>query len=79
MTAVARKVHQHPGIESTPIMTLAEAVGIAQAGEMQDVCVMYTDKNGAMHIAWSQQSDADLAAYSVVLSNVAAARLIGDE
>lgn len=72
------KIIQHPSAESTPQMTLADALGIAQAGEMVDCCVMFTDQLGQMHIAWSRQSDADLAANAVVLAHIAATRLAGE-
>jgi hypothetical protein len=72
------KIVQHPGVESTPQMTLAEALGIAQAGDMVDCLVMYTDTKGVMHIAWSDQSNADLASSAVVLSHLAATRLMED-
>jgi hypothetical protein len=45
---------------------------------MADCLFMYTDMAGAMHIAWSRQSNADLAAVAVVLSRIAADRLIED-
>lgn len=69
------KIIQHPGIDSTPLMTLGEAVGFAQDGRMTDCCVMFTDTDGQMHIAWSKQSNADLAANAVVLAYIAASRL----
>lgn len=71
------KVVLHPSAESTPSMTVAEAVGMSD--QMADCCIMFTDLEGDMHIAWSKQTDADLAAYGVVLSALAAARLIADD
>ena len=72
--ALARII-QHPGAESTPLMTVADALGIAQEGRMMDCVLMFTDTEGQMHIAWSKQSNADLAASAVVLAHIAATRL----
>jgi hypothetical protein len=58
-------------------MTVAEAVGLSD--QMADCCIMWTSHDGNMHIAWSRQSNADLAAYGVVLSSIAASRLIETE
>lgn len=71
------KVIQHPSAESTPAMTVAEAVGLSD--QMADCCIMWTDLDGNMHIGWSRQEKADLAAYGVVLSYIAANRIIGGE
>lgn len=71
------KVVQHPSAENTPHMTVAEALGLSD--QMVDCCVMWTDQDGRVHIGWSKQSNADLAAYAVVLQYIAANRLIGDE
>ena len=70
------KIVLHPGVESTPQMTLAEALGHVHV--MADCLVMFTDTKGQMHIAWSDQSNADLAASAVVLSHLAATRLVED-
>lgn len=74
---MAGKVIQHPSAENTPQMTIAEALGLSD--QMVDCCVMWTDDRGNMHIGWSRQSNADLAAYAVVLQHLAAARLIEEE
>ncbi len=70
------KIVQHPNSRS-PQATVAEALGIAQAGGMTDCCVMFADQDGVLHIAW-HGSNSDLAAYAVVLSRIAADRLIAD-
>ena len=69
------RIIQHPAAENTPLMTMAEALGHAQEGRMADCVVMFTDTDGQMHIAWSKQSNADLAAAAVVLAQIAATRL----
>ena len=58
-------------------MTVAEAGGLAD--QMADVCIMWTGHDGNMHIAWSRQTNADLAAYAVVLQHIAASRITADE
>lgn len=70
------KVIQHPSATNTPAMTVAEAIGLAD--KMVDVCIMWTDHDGNMHIGWSKQTNADLACYGVVLNYIAANRIIGD-
>lgn len=79
MDAVERRsrIVQHPAnAKTTPLSTCAEAVGIAQAGQMVDCIVMWTDERGNIHIGWSAQSNADLAAYGVVLTHIAGSRLL---
>lgn len=70
------KIVQHPSSTNTPIMTISDALGRAQAGEISDVLIVFTDTAGRMNIAWSKQSNEDLAAAAVVLSHIAASRLM---
>ncbi len=74
---MAGKVIQHPSATNTPAMTIAEAVGLSD--QMADCCLMWTDHEGNMHIGWSKQGNADLAAYGVVLQHIAATRLVENE
>ncbi len=67
----------HPGAEQTPLNTLVEVLDIAQGGRMVDCIIMFTDADGKMHLAWSRQSNADLAAAAVVLQAAALDRLTG--
>ena len=71
---MAGKVVQHPSATSTPAMTVAEALGMSD--QMMDCCIMWTDRDGNMHVGWSKQTGADLAAYGVVLSSIAASQLM---
>ena len=73
--ASARKIVPHPGVFRTPEITIMEALGVAMNGEMQDCIVIFTDTNGEMHISWSKQSGADLAAAALILEKVALAEL----
>ena len=70
------KVIQHPSATNTPQMTLAECIGLGD--QVADCCVMFTDTDGNMHIAWSKQTNEILAAYAVVLQHIAASRIIED-
>lgn len=76
MTATKSKIIQHPGTSNTPLMTISDALGRAQAGEVADVLIIFTDNNGRMHVAWSKQSNEDLAANAVILAHIAATRLL---
>lgn len=71
------RVIQHPSSINTPSMTVAEAVGMSD--QMNDCCIMWTDRVGNMHIGWSKQSNADLACFAVVLQHIAATRLLEQE
>lgn len=69
------EVIQHPSAENTPLMTIADALARAQAGEMASVCVIYETPDGTMRIACSKQTMKDVAAFSVVLARIASKRL----
>jgi hypothetical protein len=70
------KIVQHPGCANTPLMTIAEVLGFAQEGRVADCVVIFTDTDGEMHIAWSKQTNADLAASAVVLTTIAASKIM---
>lgn len=71
------RVVMHPSATQNPTMTVAEAMGMTD--QMADCIIMFTDHDGKMHVAWSNQGNADLAAYGVALTHIAASRLIDDD
>lgn len=71
------KIVQHPSAKTTPQSLLAEALGFAET--MEDAVLIWTDKaTGDSHAAWSEQMGKDLAAYVIVLHEVARAQILGD-
>lgn len=74
-TQAASKIVAHPTPLPTPLMTISEALGIAQADGMKDVCIVYTDAGDQIRVLWSKQSGADLAAAALVLTATATKKL----
>jgi hypothetical protein len=74
------KIVTHPSAGGSPEALIAEALGIAQSGQMADMVVLWVDKErGNYRICWSSCGNHDLAAYGAVLTHVAASRLIEEE
>jgi len=70
------KIVHHPSAETSPVSILAEGLSIAQAGIMQNCCVLWTDQDGNYHVGWSRANNVELAAFGAVLTHMAANRLI---
>ncbi len=69
------KIVQHPSSDRTPIVLVSEAVELM--ARMEDAVILWTDREtGEMHVGWSQQTAADLAAYAIVLHEIARSQVI---
>lgn len=69
------KIIQHPSSAYTPSVVVSEAVGLMD--RMEDAVILWTDKEtGEIHVGWSKQRPADLAAYAIVLHEIARSQVI---
>lgn len=67
-----------PHVRRSPEQVLEEALVLAKAGEMQDVCVIHRRPDGNISASWTVAVKGILAMFSVFMNRMAQAVMFGE-